>query len=227
MQPYVFPYIGYFQLMQSVDLFVFYNDVNFIKKSWINRNRILLGGADHMFTIPCAAVSQNSLICDTRIAEDDKPILKILQTMRQSYKSAPFFSEAFPLVERVLTGSYQYIDQMAIASCREVAVYLGMSTRFEESKGRYGNETLKREHRLIDICHKENLTNYVNAIGGKEIYTKDFFAEKGVFLQFLKPRTISYQQLTTNFVPWLSIIDVLMFNSREQVMKLLDEYDLE
>ena len=173
MQPYVLPYIGYFQLVAAVDKFVFYNDVNFIKKGWIHRNRILLNGHDYLFTISCSEVSQNKRICDTKLAFDLKEKNKLLLTITQAYKKAPFFEAVFPVLEKILLKEYAFIDELAIQSVKEVSTYLHLNTAFEESKNRYGNEELKKADRLIDICLKEKITSYINPSGGQEIYTHD------------------------------------------------------
>jgi hypothetical protein len=226
MQPYVFPYVGYFQLIRATDVFVFYNDVNFIKKGWINRNKILSNGKDLIFTIPCLEVSQNKKICDIEVGISEKELGKLLVTIEHSYKKAPFFSEVYPLVSKVLTEGGRYIDQLAMRSVQHVCEYLNISTKLIESKDRYGNEVMKREYRLMDICIKENIRDYINPIGGSEIYTKECFKEGGINLQFLKTNPITYRQFNNEFVPWLSIIDVLMFNNKEQVNQYLDQYTL-
>lgn len=226
MQPYVFPFMGYFQLIKAVDLFIFYNDVNFIKKGWINRNRILLNESDYLFTIPCLQVSQNKRICETRIGFDQKEKDKFLATVTQAYRKAPFFSDVFMLVEKIVRKEYEFIDDLAMESVREVCGYLNIATRFEESDGRYDNQDLKREHRLIDICLSEKAVDYINPIGGQEIYEKPYFQERGVNLHFLKFNLDRYKQFENEFIPALSIIDVLMFNDRDAVVGYLGNFEL-
>ncbi len=226
MQPYIFPYIGYFQLVNEVDRFIFYNDVNFIKKGWIHRNRLLLNGSDFLFTIPCAEVSQNKRICDIKVAFDQKEKSKLLATIRQAYKGAPFFEEIYPLVEGIILKEVAFIDELAVHSVKEISNFLGLSTAFGTSKDQYGDDNLKREERLIDICLKEGIHSYINPIGGQEIYTKEYFRERGIDLKFLKPVAVTYKQFENDFVPWLSIIDVLMFNDRGEILKFLKNFEL-
>jgi hypothetical protein len=226
MQPYVFPYIGYFQLIHAVDMFVFYNDVNFIKKGWINRNAILLDGRAHKFTIPCADVSQNRLICDTHVAFDESEKKKFFATLEQAYKKAPYFNETFSLVRTVLSSSESTIDRLAISSIIAVCQELDIKTRLVVSSERYQNRELRREERLIDICTKENANEYVNPIGGAEIYSKEFFKTRGVDLYFQKPRLDAYKQFDNDFVPGLSVIDVLMFNDRKKISGYLHSFEL-
>lgn len=226
MQPYIFPYIGYFQLINAVDKFVFYNDVSFMKKGWIHRNRILLNGKDFLFTIPCAEISQNRRICDTRIVFNAKEKNKLLMTIEQAYRRAPFFETSYELIEKILFKNFTCIDELAMESIKEVSRFLDLKTHFVESKDRYANEELKKGDRLIDICLRENIDSYINALGGQEIYTKEYFKERGVNLQFIKTGLVTYSQFDNEFVPWLSIIDVLMFNEREKISTYLLNFEL-
>jgi hypothetical protein len=225
MQPYIFPYIGYFQLISAVDIFVLYNDVNFIKKGWINRNNILLNGERHLFTIPCKDPSQNRLISETELAFDSKARQKLLNTFSNAYKKAPHYNTVMPLIEEVIVSDFGFIHEMAQHSIRKVCDFLSLETVLKSSVD-YNNQELKREYRLIDICKKENIANYINAEGGQEIYTKDFFAEHGIALSFIKAKPITYKQFGSEFVPWLSIIDVMMFNTKEEIHQLLQEFEL-
>lgn len=227
MQPYIFPYIGYFQLIREVDLFVFYNDVNYIKRGWINRNRILLNNKEFLFTIPCKDVSQNRKICETRLAFDAIAKKKFLDNVYYAYNKAPHFEIIYPLIEHVILREFNYIDELAIASIKECAYFLQMESNFKISEGQYNNEELKKADRLIDICRKENISNYINPIGGEEIYAKGYFKNEGIDLQFLRSLPFTYTQFNQEFVPWLSIIDILMFNTKEAVTNLLNLYNLE
>jgi hypothetical protein len=226
MQPYVFPYIGYFQLINAVDLFVFYNDVNFIKKGWVNRNRILVNGKEHLFTIPCRDISQNRPICETEIGFDTGERSKLLATIQQAYKKAPFFIAIYKIVEEVLSADYTYIDEMAIAGIKEVCRYLSIGTQFKESREQYDNRELVRADRIIAICLKEKAGQYINAEGGTELYSRDQFNRAGIKLNFLKTKPLPYRQLDNEFVPSLSIIDVLMFNSKDDVRQMLQSFEL-
>jgi hypothetical protein len=246
MQPYVFPYIGYFQLVYAADVFVFYDDVNFINRGWINRNRILVNGKDNMITIPCKDASQNKLIKDVELADDPKAMQKLLATIRMAYAKAPYFKDVFPVIEKILLPvaeevpssvlpifgvpvlQHRTIAELAIVSVLNICDYLGIKRTFRISSEQYQNRELKKADRLIDICHLEGITHYVNASGGKEIYTKDYFAAQGVKLDFLNPEKYEYAQLGNAFVPWLSMIDVLMFNSKEDINnKILPGYHLD
>ncbi len=228
MQPYFFPYIGYFQLINAVDKFVFYDDVNFIKQGWINRNRVLMNGEDFLFIVPIENVSSFTLIKDSYIKSNIYPKWKnkFIKTLEQSYKKAPFYLQAFTIIENILNSNYKTISELAIMSVKQIAVYLNIKTEYIISSERYVNKDLEKKTRLIDICKHEKVTNYINAIGGIELYKKEDFAKEGIQLSFIKSLNIEYKQFNNVFVPWLSIIDVMMFNSAEEIIGMLDKYEL-
>lgn len=228
MQPYIFPYIGYFQMINASDIFVFYDDVNFIKQGWINRNRILVSKRDFLFTVPLQKQNSFVLIKNTLINKNlyTNWRSKFIQTLFQNYKKAPFYQEVSILVENVLRFDTDSIGDLAIHSVKETSNYLGIKTQFKTSSTAYQNKRLERQERLIDICNKERAEHYINALGGQELYQKEDFSKQGIKLDFMKCLPIEYKQFKNEFVPWLSIIDVLMFNSKGQVIKMLNEYEL-
>jgi len=227
MQPYFFPYIGYFQLIKAVDTFVFYDDVNYITRGWINRNKILINNEAKYITIPCKGASQNKLIYDVEHALDDRKRGKLIKKIKFSYSKAPFFDSIFPLFKRVINQEEKTIADLAIRSIIESADYLGLGTSFKTSRENYNNTELDAADRLIDICKQEDTTNYINALGGQKLYDKSYFEDKGIELSFLEPQESEYQQFGDDFVPWLSIIDVLMFNAPEKVKgDMLESYKL-
>lgn len=228
MQPYIFPYIGYFQLIAAVDKFVLYDDVNFIKKGWINRNRILVNGSDYVFTVPLQKISQNNLIFETYIKNDvyNEWKSKFLQTVELNYKKAPEFIKVYSMLTSFFETEYVSISKMAIESIKLVCNYLEINTEFIVSSESYDNKGMERQERLIDICKKEQQNYYINALGGQELYKKADFLNQGIKLKFINSSPIQYKQLNKEFVPYLSIIDVLMFNSIADVNLMLKQYEL-
>ncbi len=226
MQPYIFPYIGYFQLIGAVDKFIFYDDVNFINKGWINRNNILVNGKAHLFTIPLMDASQNKRINEIALFEDESWKNKFLKTVEHAYKKAPYISEVILLIKDVLYSGLTQIQQLTKTSITLVSQFLDLETKFVESSSQYNNFQLKGQNRILDICIKENADQYINPIGGQEIYSKELFDGSGLKLSFIRSNLTSYRQLGNEFVPNLSIIDVLMFNSKKAVKSMLGEYQL-
>lgn len=223
MQPYFFPYIGYFQLLAHSDLFVVYDDVNFIKQGWVNRNRIMINRESKYLTIPCRNISSNIQIRYTNHALTEQIISKLLKKVRLAYQSAPFFDEVYSIIESVLNAQPSSISELASQSLQATCRYLQIDIPFKFSSKSYDNEELNRSDRLIDICRSEDAGYYLNNIGGRELYDGGYFAVRGIRLQLLDPVIKPYQQFDNTFIPGLSIIDVMMFNAPERIMQMVRE----
>ena len=226
MQPYFFPYIGYFQLINAVDTFVIYDDVNYIKKGWINRNNILVNGKIFLFTIPLKEVSQNKYINQISIDEHVNWEIDLLKTITLSYKNAQYFQQIFPLVQEIINQKEPNLAKNIKYSLDKICSYLSISTKIIISSDIDKDNDLKGQDKIIEICKKLGATNYTNAIGGKELYNKDVFLDNNIELNFISTNPIIYNQFKNDFIPWLSIIDVLMFNSVEQINDFLNKYEL-
>jgi hypothetical protein len=229
MQPYLFPYIGYYQLISAVDEFVNYDDVAFIQQGWINRNRIKINGEARYFTVPLAAASSFRSIRETMVATLPYEAFrrKFFATINTVYGKAPFYRETLNLLEGVFVPQPASIGDLAWQSVSAVCSYLRLETRLVPTATTFGNSHLKKADRLIDICRRENADIYINAIGGAELYSRDEFAKAGIALWFLRSGPVEYSQSDRRaFIPNLSIIDVLMFNSHEQVRLMLRNFNL-
>jgi len=228
-QPYLFPYIGYFQLIRAVDVFVIYDDVNFIRQGWINRNRILLDGQPRLFSVPIADESSFREIRKTVVSSGEYPRWRkgFFGTLEHAYRRATYYAAVMSLLDGVFTESVSTIGELARSSMLSVCAYLGIDTQIRESSSMYGNRDLHKADRLYDICRREGADTYVNSIGGTELYSREEFARHGISLKFLRPRDIVYGQFPGKpFVRNLSIIDVMMFNSVSDIRLMLDQYDL-
>lgn len=223
MQPYLFPYIGYWQLINSVDTFVIYDDVNFIKQGYINRNSILSNGQSQQFTLELMGASSNKLINEIEIGNN---INKILKTIKQSYIKAPFFQEIITLTEKILTNKEKNLGKFIGFSLEKISQYLEINTKFIYSSNIEKNNNLKAQDKVIDICKNLNAKTYINTIGGQELYNKEIFRENCIELDFLKTELVEYKQFKNDFVPYLSIIDILMFNSKDEIKNMLNRYEL-
>jgi len=224
MQPYFFPYIGYFQLIQSVDKFIFYDDVNFIKNGWINRNRILLNDEPHYITVQLKEASPFEKISNIKFSDNRA---KLKKTIEQAYKKALSFNSAWPIVEGCLDLATDNISRLAIYSVKETCKYLNINTVFEVSSENYNDiSSLSGAERIIEICRRNSASQYINPIGGTELYDKDDFDKAGIQLNFIKTHDIKYDQNTDSFMPNLSIIDVMMFNAPQDIVTMLQDYEL-
>ena len=228
MQPYVFPYIGYFQLIAIVDQFVIHDDVQWIKGGWINRNRILVNGQSHYITFPIQKGASTLNINEREFSADiDSCKKKILLQIEGAYRKAPYFTSVFSLISRCLACEEKIVSRFATNSLRECCNYLDITTPFVMSSELDKSNELTAEARVLDINKVMGASHYINPIGGMELYNQTRFSEKGLILNFIKSRDIVYKQFQgDNCVPFLSIIDVMMFNSKVDILGMLREYDL-
>jgi hypothetical protein len=223
MQPYLFPYFGYYQLVSFSDIFVLYDDVTYIKQGYINRNQITCNGQSRRFTVPVPGASSNRLIRDLEFSTNTT---KVIKTIEQAYSKAPYFPEVFPIISRVLTSKRRQIAYVCYEGLREVFEYLGMNKNLVFASQLDYDRSSSAEDKLIQICRSLGAENYVNSIGGLELYSKVSFASKGCRLSFLRTKPITYEQDGKEFIPNLSIIDPLMRLPRNQIRGLLDCYEL-
>jgi hypothetical protein len=226
MQPYFLPYIGYFQLINSVDVFVIYDDVDYIKKGWINRNTLLVNSKGFLFSIPLKELSQNKLINQIEIYKDSCWRTGLLKTITLSYKKAPFFEAFYPFVEDILLQEENNLAKFIAYSLQKICNLLSIETTIMISSYIEKNNDLKGQDKIIEICKKVKATNYINAIGGTSLYDDDIFLKNNISLNFIKSTPFIYSQFKNEFIPWLSIIDVMMFNSPKQIKDQLSQYEL-
>ena len=232
MQPYFFPYLAYWQLMNAVDEYFLMDDVNYIKRGHVSRNSILINGEPSNIGIPVKKASQNRLICEHEQGLDEEVVKKMLATLHNAYAKAPYFEETYELVKGILEFGLtpeglnlsDFLANVNIKTARK----LGIKTPiYRTSKDVHVDDELKREHLIVAICKDRNATEYYNAIGGTELYKQSFFREHGLGLKFVQMNAgINYHQFSDEFVPNLSIIDIMMFCSKDQIDELLEQYSL-
>lgn len=225
MQPYFFPYIGYFQLMSAVDTFVFFDDVQYIDRGWVNRNRILAGGAPHWLTFPVRKGSRSLNIAQREYVLDDEVRRKILHGIRTHYARAPAYPEIFPRIEAMFARDRANVAEFNAASLKDVAGLLGISCRFVASSEMPRGD-VRGEEAILTICEGLGATTYVNPIGGVELYDHERFRSRGVSLGFLRTRPHCYRQAAMEHVPFLSIIDVMMHVGLAGARQLLQAFDI-
>ena len=216
MQPYFMPYIGYFQLIAAVDQFIVYDNIKYTKKGWINRNRMLLNGKDVMFSLSLKSDSDYLDVCERELAGDFNRD-KLLNQFEAAYRRAPYFEQTFPLVEQIVrhgeANLFRYLHHSIVKTCE----HLGIATEILISSDIAINHDLKSQDKVLALCGAVGATTYVNTMGGVALYSKEAFRERGIELKFIKPKPFEYVQFGTEFVPWLSIIEVRMVNSLENV----------
>lgn len=228
MQPYFLPYIGYFQLINAVDVFVIYDNIQFSKKGWFHRNRMLQNGADTFFTIPLKSDSDYLDVNRRFIAESWKQgeKEKLSRKFKENYKKAPFFEQNWPLFEGILNQEETNLFEFNYLSLKKICEALGIQTLLEISSNLEIDHSLKGQEKVIAICQKLHGQHYINPIGGIELYEPSAFKAKAIELSFLKSKLTPYQQFGANFVPALSILDLFMFKSIADIKLDLLDFDL-
>lgn len=225
MQPYFLPYIGYFQLIQAAETFVIYDNIQYTKKGWINRNRYLLNGREALFSIALKKDSDYLDIRDREIAASfDRQNLLI--KIDYAYKKAKHYEDVFPLFKRIISYSNHNLFEYIYHSVNEICKYLEINTTIIKSSHININHELKSQDKVIAICRELGARQYINAIGGKGLYSKDVFISHHIDLKFIEADLLMYKQYEYSFVPWLSILDVLMFNSVDEVRNMLNRCKL-
>jgi hypothetical protein len=226
MQPYLFPYIGYFQLISAVDKFVVHDDVQWIKGGWINRNRVLRNGSVQYMTLPVRKGSSLATIKDRELAPDaDREMARVRRSIAQSYAKAPFCGAVIALIDRCFAYRDRNIAAFVTNALRQCCDYLDIKTPILMSSALAKRPDLQGQERVLDIAAVLGASDYVNPIGGTGLYEATAFAARGIQLDFLRAREVRYAQFEADqFHPWLSIIDVMMFNSKSQLERLLQDY---
>lgn len=226
MQPYFFPYIGYWQLIHAVDTFVIYDDVNFIKGGWINRNFILLNGQPKRISLKLHGSSPNKLINEIEIFNNDIDNKKILKMVENAYQKAPFFDNIYNIFIDILEFKEKNLAKYIENSILHIINYFGLKRKIVVSSDIDKDNYLMGKYKVMEICKKLNASEYYNSIGGVKLYDKKEFSSHGFTLKFIDTKNIFYKQFDNDFIPNLSILDAMMFNSKEQILQLLNKYSL-
>jgi len=198
MQPYFLPYIGYWQLIKAVDKYIIYDDVNFINKSWINRNNILLNGNKHQINLLLSEASQNKLINQIDIQPNQS---KLIKTIEAAYKKTPMFEKVFPLYVDIMNYPSKNLAAYLGNSIIEISKYLSIDTEIVYSSAIEKDITLKAEDKIINICKQIGANKYLNTIAGEDLYTKANFDAQNIELFFLDAKIEPYKQFKNEFVP--------------------------
>jgi hypothetical protein len=227
MQPYFLPYMGYFHLLNSVDEFVIYDNIQYTKKGWINRNRILVNGKDKLISLPLKKGSDYLNVIDRKLSDNwNVEKVKLLNLIKSSYKKSPQYSIIFPIIEKCIQLSDNNLFNFILNSLTQLNSFLEIDTKVIISSTINIDHTLKSKDKVIAICKNLNATTYINAIGGQELYNVKDFKNHELDLKFIKSSLLNYKQYKNEFIPWLSILDILFFNEKQDIIKHLNEYTL-
>lgn len=224
MQPYFFPYIGYFQLINATEEFIVYDNIQYSKKGWINRNRILVNGQPVYFTITLKGESDFLDIRERHISPGWKTgKIKALNRIFEAYRKAPYIGSVYTMIETCFMYGDDNLFGYIFNSLVTASIFLGVTTPLVISSTVAADHSLRSADRVISICNSRKAVSYLNPEGGIGLYDSNYFSSRGVSLQFIKSTDIVYRQFDNNFVPSLSVIDVMMFNSPDRIRDFLEK----
>jgi hypothetical protein len=223
MQPYFFPYIGYFHLIKSADTFVVYDDVNYIKGGWINRNKIVSSSTNNepiYFNLPTQGASSFKRICDLKVLLNDYNKNKLFSMFKNCYGKEINYDIVISLFMSVLNCGSDNLSEVNYFGIKKISDHLNIDTDLVKTSKDLGNDNLTGPDRVIDICKKMNSSVYINTIGGKSLYNPERFSQDNISLKFI-------QSLPLGFPWWnLSILHLLMKFDKEDIISMLDSYTL-
>lgn len=230
MQPYLFPYIGYYSLIKNTDYFIFFDTPQYIRKGWINRNRIIGGNKEPVyFGVPVEKCERETAIKDVKIADDKQWKDKILGQLTVYKKRAPYYNDVISLVKDVVSDESGSISELAIKSIVKSCEFMNLDLKSSV----YSEMNLKDikvkepDEWALEITKELKYDTYVNPPGGKTFFDGDKYKEAGIKLEFLSQDLVAYNQRIHTFLPGLSMIDILMFCKPEEVMEMMESYKLE
>lgn len=228
MQPKFFPYLGHYQLVACADKYVFLDDVNFQRNSWFHRNKILINGEMQYFGVQLKKASQNKKLNEIELVDDRKWRDKLITTVRLSYGNAPYFQDVFPIIENIiLDQDITLLSEISERSVRDISRYLNIDTQFARASEDDDSQHLGSQDRIIAICNKMGATAYYNLPGGRKLYAEDDFKDNNIDLYFIETHDVTYPQFNgLQGNKYYSIVDILMFNAKEEVQRLLQEYTI-
>lgn len=227
MQPYFMPYVGYFQLISAVDEFLIYDNIEYTKKGWINRNRLLLNGKDSTFTLPLSKTSDHLMISQREISNvfDRK---KMINKFEGAYRKAPYFEDTIELLKVIINFDGNNLFDYVFNSIKITCDFMGIKTQLGITSNVEIDHHLKSQDKVISLCKAVGAEVYINPIGGLDLYDKEIFKKHKVSLQFIRSNQIKYPQYGAEFVPNLSIVDLLMFIPKEDLLNILSaQYEIE
>lgn len=225
MQPYLFPYLGYVQLMHVAETFVIYDDAQFMKGGWINRNRILGVGGPQFVTLNLSGASANKAINEVAIGSN---LQKLRKTIEQTYAKAPYADQGLTYIDACFECSDQNLAGFVGNSLQLLAQRLGLTPQFMWSSELKRNRDLAAEDAVLEMCKLLSATHYINAEGGQDLYHAERFAAQNCRLSFLQHVPTDYPQIKNKgaFEPRLSVIDAIMNVGFEGVRNKLVDYRL-
>lgn len=228
MQPYLFPYLGYFQLIAAADVFVLGDDLQYMKAGWVNRNRILDNNEPRMVTFPLKRDRFDLGINQRRLCDNfDEEAERLIKLITHCYSKAPCYGKVMPLLQHLIRSPQRNLALYIEHSIKELCHYLDIRTPIYKASDLEMAGSIDKQDRVIKTAKLFGASTCINSVGGTALYDSGYFAQHGLALEFLTMDDIAYPQYRSTFVGNLSIIDVVMFNSVETVRELLPCYSIQ
>jgi hypothetical protein len=228
MQPYFLPYIGYWQLIQAVDKFVILDDVNYINRGWINRNRISVHGEPCWMTLPLIAASQNRLISEIDLLPDDGWKSRLIKKVEDSYQGESSFPATMQVFRELMGRAQGNLSVYLAATIQRICDLLALATEIIPSSRIFPKEDLKGQHRILDICAKLGADEYLNPPGGRDLYDSELFAGCGIKLMFLDASQSGIGLKSGSYCgEMLSLLDTLMMNPLEAIRAAVSKFQIQ
>ena len=227
MQPYFIPYIGYFHLLKSVDILVLYDDIQYTKKSWINRNYLLFGEKKEYITLPLVNDSDFLNIAERSVSPTwSIDSIKYIRKIQSFYNKRKNFYNGIELCKNIFNYEDTNLFNFIYYSIQKICLEMRIDTNIMISSKLGDFSVFKGKEKVIQICKVLNAKKYVNAIGGTVLYDKNYFDFHGVDLKFIKSNFAYYEQSNNNFVPGLSIIDLIFsINNKIEMQQQINNYE--
>lgn len=231
MQPYFFPYLGYFSLIKHTDRWIVFDTVQYIEHGWMNRNRIIHPDKpeDMYITVPLVKHARDTKIKDIQVNRREDYREKILAQLWSAYKKrARYFPRVYALAEDVLSYDTERLSDLNVYGMKKVTEYLEIPFHYDvfSEMALMIDEVHDAGEWALNISKALHADTYINPPGGTDLFDSRKFKEAGIQLEFLKVHLRPYAQKKAQFISGLSIIDALMFNSPEQVNQMLDDYEI-
>jgi hypothetical protein len=222
LQPTFMPWLGYFEMIDTTDVFVIFDHVQFAKKSWQHRNRIKTANGENLLSIPTFKASRETAIKEIKIFQsNNSPLADNWKTICHNYQKAPYFSMYNEELERIYLGRYEFLIEFTVSLIRKLCNLIGIQTKFIYSSSLILNEEdLGKTQKVINLCQKAGLTYLYDAKGAKEILDIAMFAENNITIEFQNYEHPVYNQLFGEFIPYMSVID-LIFNEGPNSIKII------
>lgn len=232
MQPYFAPYLGYFSLIKHCDLFILFDPVQFIRHGWIERNRILKQNEGWLYIqVPLIKENRDTLIKDCLI-DNTKDWKSKIKAQFQPYKKiAPNYFKVMKIIDDVFSEDYNDIVSLNKVFLEKICEYLNIKKKlyvFSEMNMEI-EEPKEADEWALNICkniESDEKIHYINPIGGLDFFNRDKYNQNNIEISFQKISLLSYNQKREPFETGLSILDVLMFNSPEEINIMLDKFEL-